>query len=208
MSLAYAVLGLLNYSPMTGYDLKKMFADSINFFWSAQTSQIYRELKTWEKKGCIVSAVQPSEKGPDKRIYKITEQGMDSLNNWLSAMPEEVDEDNRNAFLLRVFLLSQLGGEELAFQLQKRLKKYRRDLQNLKDVERKMQEYARMIGKEEEILFWKIALSRGFHDVQAHILWAEESLEYLENMPKKDLPKNRRSKRRQSDGGAATDRRR
>ncbi len=25
MSLSYAVLGLINYSPMTGYDLKKIF---------------------------------------------------------------------------------------------------------------------------------------------------------------------------------------
>ena len=179
MSLSYAVLGLLNYSPMTGYDLKKIFDDSINFFWSAQTSQIYRELKTWEKKGCIVSSVQPSEKGPEKRIYRITEQGINRLNNWLSDMPDDVDEDNRNAFLLRVFLLSQLGVEELVFQLKKRLKKYRRDQKNLKDVERKMQEYAHKIGKEEEINFWKIALSRGFHDVESHIHWAEESLEYL-----------------------------
>lgn len=191
MSLSYAVLGLINYSPMSGYDLKKIFDDSINFFWSAQTSQIYRELKIWEKKGCIISSVQPSEKGPDKRIYSITEQGTENLRNWLSDMPDEVDEDNRNAFLLRVFLLSQLEVEELVFQLKKRLKKYRKDLQNLKDVERKMQEYARMIGKEEEVHSWKIALSRGFHDVESHMHWAEESLEYLENLPKdKHNPSN------------------
>lgn len=187
MSLSYAVLSLINYKPMTGYDLKKLFDDSINFFWSAQTSQIYRELKTWEQKGCIVSTVQPSEKGPEKRIYRITEQGIESLTNWLSDMPDEVDEDNRNAFLLRLFLLSQLGVEELVFQLKKRLKKYRRDLKNLKDVEGKMQEYAHMIGKQEEVHFWKIILSRGFHDVESHIRWAEESLEYLENLPKDKL---------------------
>ncbi|MHB1042840.1 MAG: PadR family transcriptional regulator [Eubacteriales bacterium] len=184
MSLSYAILGLINYSPMTGYDLKKLFDDSINFFWSAQTSQIYRELKTWEKKGCIVSTVQPSEKGPDKRIYGITEQGIDCLKNWLSDMPDEVDEDNRNAFLLRVFLLSQLGVDELVFQIQKRLKKYRRDLLNLKAVESKMQAYAQTFGREDEVHFWKIILSRGYHDVESHIHWAEESLEYLEKLRK------------------------
>lgn len=40
MSLSYGLLGLLNYFPMSGYDLKKIFDDSINFFWAAQTSQI------------------------------------------------------------------------------------------------------------------------------------------------------------------------
>jgi DNA-binding PadR family transcriptional regulator len=169
---------------MTGYDLKKLFDDSINFFWSAQTSQIYRELKTWEKKGCIASTVQPSQKGPDKRIYSITEQGINCLENWLSDMPDEVDEDNRNAFLLRVFLLSQLGVDELVFQIQKRLKKYRRDLLSLKTVESKMQEYAQMFDREDEVYFWKITLSRGYHDVESHIHWAEESLEYLEKLRK------------------------
>jgi len=179
VSLSYAVLGLLNYSSMTGYDLKKLFDDSINFFWSAQTSQIYRELKSWEKKGCITSKVQINEKGPDKRIYSITDKGTEYLKNWLADMPDTVDEDNRNAFLLRVFLLSQIGGDELIFQIQKRLKKYQRDLHNLKAVENKMQEYAHMLGKENEVHYWKIVLSRGFHDVESHIHWAEESLAYL-----------------------------
>lgn len=185
MSLSYALLGLINYSPMTGYDLKKLFDDSINFFWSAQTSQIYRELKSWEKKGCITSKVQISEKGPDKRIYSITEKGIECLKSWLADMPDEVDEDNRNAFLLRVFLLSQMGVDELFFQIQKRLKKYQRDLQNLKAVESKMQEYAHMIGKEDEVHYWKIVLSRGFHDVESHIHWAEESLAYLGEIKEK-----------------------
>lgn len=50
MSLPHAILGLLNYMPMTGYDLKNFFDDSIDFFWSAQMSQIYRELKNLEKR--------------------------------------------------------------------------------------------------------------------------------------------------------------
>lgn len=185
MSLAYALLGLINYSPMSGYDLKKLFNDSINFFWSAQTSQIYRELKNWETKGCITSTVQPNEKGPDKRIYSITEKGVISLTNWLSDLPDEVDEDNRNAFLLRIFLLSQIGAQELIFQIQKRLKKYKRDLEKLKAVEGKMKEYAKMFGKEDAVHYWKIVLSRGFHDVESHIHWAEESLAYLKEIEKK-----------------------
>lgn len=131
-----------------------------------------------------MSRVQPSEIGPDKRIYSITEQGMESLRNWLSDMPDEVDEDNRNAFLLRIFLLSQMGVDELLFQIRKRLKKYKKDLQKLKAVESKMQEYARTFGREDEVHYWKIVLSRGFHDVESHINWAEESLRYLEDLSK------------------------
>jgi len=44
MSLEYAILGFLNYHPYTGYDLKKIFDNSVQHFWVADQSQIYRTL--------------------------------------------------------------------------------------------------------------------------------------------------------------------
>ena len=50
MSLTYGILGFLSYGSMTGYDLAKAFSCSVNFFWNAQTSQIYRELgRAWSQ---------------------------------------------------------------------------------------------------------------------------------------------------------------
>lgn len=48
--LKHGVLGLLNYADMTGYEIREIFNKSLNFFWQAQSSQIYRELRTLEKK--------------------------------------------------------------------------------------------------------------------------------------------------------------
>ena len=179
MSLPHAILGLLNYMPMSGYELKRFFDDSINFFWSAQTSQIYRELKQLEKKGQVSSREESSTKGPNKRIYSITKKGSSQLKEWLADVPDKIDEDNRNAFLLRVMLLSNLGAEELAAQIERRLEKYRKDLKALEAVEGSLQGYLRMTGKEEALVFWKITLRRGFHDVSSHIAWAEEALKAL-----------------------------
>ena len=39
--LKHGILGLLNYGSMTGYEINKIFKDSLNYFWDAQTSQIY-----------------------------------------------------------------------------------------------------------------------------------------------------------------------
>ncbi len=181
MSLPHAILGLLNYMPMSGYDLKKFFDDSVNFFWSAQMSQIYRELKVLEQKGYVSSKEEAGVKGPNKKIYSVTKKGISHLKEWLSDAPEKIDEDNRNAFLLRVMLLSNLGADELYFQIQKRLKKYRKDLKELKAVEEKLRYYLHLTGKEDQLLFWKITLSRGFHDVKSHIAWAEEALRELKN---------------------------
>ena len=80
MSLQYAVLGLLSYRQMTGYDLKKMFDESINNFWAASLSQIYRELGALEGKGYLTSVIEPQDDRPDKRIYSITEAGRAAFN--------------------------------------------------------------------------------------------------------------------------------
>ena len=42
MPLKHAILGLLNYAEMTGYNIDRYFKSSIAFFWHAQTSQIYK----------------------------------------------------------------------------------------------------------------------------------------------------------------------
>jgi len=187
MSLPHAILGLLNYYPMSGYDLKKFFNDSINFFYSAQMSQIYRDLKNLEKKGHVSSKEEPGVKGPNKRVYSITQSGVKSLKDWLTDVPEKIDEDNHNAFLLRVLLLSNLGAEELTLQIQNRLKKYKKDLKALQAVKGKLEHYLKLTGKENELLYWKIALNRGFHDVSSHIAWAEETLAEINNFNKEDI---------------------
>ncbi len=47
--LKHGTLGLLNYGNMTGYEIREIFNKSLNFFWQAQSSQIYRELHTLEE---------------------------------------------------------------------------------------------------------------------------------------------------------------
>ena len=53
MPLKHAILGLLNYHDMTGYDINRYFKSSIAFFWHAQTSQIYKELNNCLKENWV-----------------------------------------------------------------------------------------------------------------------------------------------------------
>lgn len=177
--LSYALLGFLSYAPMTGYDLKKILDDSINFFWVAQTSQIYRELKTLETEGYITSTLKPSEKGPDRREYKITESGAIQLKKWLSDL--HVEEKMRNEFMIHIFFSSQIGAEELYIQMSNKLKEYLKEQQILQVVADKIQDYAERFGKEEDSFYWKIVLSRGIHDVDAKVNWAKETLTLLKS---------------------------
>lgn len=180
MSLSYALLGFLNYAPLTGYDLKKILDDSTNFFWSAQTSQIYRELKALEKEGYIDSIVKPSEKGPDRREYRITESGVSHLKDWV--VEAHTDESMRNEFMIWLLFSSQISIDELYFQIQKKLKEYQKEYQMLMMVEKGIQEYAKMFGKEDEKFYWKMVIKRGFYDVEAKVRWAEDILKEIQIM--------------------------
>ncbi len=181
MSLSYGLLGLVNYFPMSGYDLKKIFNNSINFFWDAETSQIYRELKSLEKKGDIVSKMEFNKKGPNKRIYEITQQGKASLKKWLENPPDDIKEDQRDAFGIRILHSSLIGFNKLYPQFKIKLLAYQNELQQLDLVEQKLKEYLKRSGTKEHLPYWKIVLNRGRHLTKANILWAQETLIFLEN---------------------------
>jgi PadR family transcriptional regulator, regulatory protein AphA len=178
MSLSYAILGFLNYTPMSGYEIKKILDDSVNFFWIAQTSQIYRELKILETKEFITSEVQPSTKGPDKRVYTITNSGILHLKNWL--YEGHTKEIMRNEFMIWILFSSNIDKKELVFNLEKKLKEYKKEYQMLKLVQNKILEYAKMFAKEEDVFYWKLVLKRGCYDVEAKIRWLEESLKDIQ----------------------------
>ena len=44
MSIEHAILGLLSWRPMSGYDLKKIFEEASILYWSGNNNEIYRTL--------------------------------------------------------------------------------------------------------------------------------------------------------------------
>ena len=81
MPLKHAILGLLNYADMTGYDIDRYFKSSIAFFWYAQTSQIYKELNTLMKHHWVDSEIVYQSDKPNKKVFHITEEGKVELHH-------------------------------------------------------------------------------------------------------------------------------
>ena len=102
MSLHYGLLGLLSYHDSTGYDLTKIFESSLNNFWHAQSSQIYRELKRMEESGWVSSHNKIQKGRPNKRIYTITEIGKTEFKKWMAKTKLEF-ENYHNIMQLRIF---------------------------------------------------------------------------------------------------------
>ena len=78
--LKHGILGLLNYNEMTGYEIMEIFRDSLNYFWDAKTSQIYRELQGLEQKEYVNKTVVPQNGKPDKNVYSITATGQEDTD--------------------------------------------------------------------------------------------------------------------------------
>jgi len=88
MSLELAILGLLSLRPQTGYDIKKIFEDSPTLYWSGSNNQIYHTLVDLHQKGLVTREVQLQEDHPSRKIYTITQKGLDELKQWVKAVPE------------------------------------------------------------------------------------------------------------------------
>jgi len=185
LSLGNALLGLLNYRSMTGYDLKKTFDNTIDFFWSAQMSQIYRELNNLEQKGLVLSKIEAQEKRPDRKVYQLTEEGRNTFLNWLNKFPNQLSQNNRSRFLMRVFFSSKIKLDELSFEITRYKKEKENQLKYLEKVQQGINDYSKDKKYKTETFYWELILKKGNKDNSADIEWAEECLQLIEEKKQK-----------------------
>ncbi|KEO84606.1 PadR family transcriptional regulator [Tumebacillus flagellatus] len=102
MALRYAVLGLLSKEHLTGYDLTQKFHSHISHFWNAHHTQIYRELQKLEKEGLVSYDLVQQHERPDKKVYTLTDHGLQDLLGWMAEPPKPPS--MKNETLLRVSL--------------------------------------------------------------------------------------------------------
>ena len=111
MSIRYAILGLLSRQPLTGYDLKKLFAEAETLYWTGNNNQIYRTLVELHKAHLVTQVVHPQEDAPARKVYTITAAGQAALHAWLQTPPELPQV--RNPFMLQLTWADQLDDADL-----------------------------------------------------------------------------------------------
>jgi DNA-binding PadR family transcriptional regulator len=111
MSIQYAILGLLSWKPLTGYDLKKIIQESAFMYWSANNNQIYKSLIQLLNEGLATSETRHQESLPSKKVYTITDEGRKKLDEWVSSAPE-LPEFKKN-FLIQLAWAGSLEYEKL-----------------------------------------------------------------------------------------------
>ncbi|HEX2953042.1 MAG TPA: PadR family transcriptional regulator [Bacillota bacterium] len=188
MSLKHAILGLLSYEPMSGYDLNRIFKESINYFWNASVSQIYRDLSSLEEMGCVTFQIEPQEGRPDKKIYSVTEKGKSELEDWLKRFPDQLKTAYRDEFLVRVFFGARISPEELKYELRKLTRELQQGIEQLKSGREQIEGHERY--PDEDKFFWELTARLGYKSLVVFKEWAEESIQSIDEYYQKKSATN------------------
>jgi len=175
--LKHGILGLLNYGTMTGYEIMTVFRDSLHFFWSAQTSQIYRELQGLEEQGWVDKTPVAQQGKPDKKLYAITPAGREELRRWLAGSPPVLD--FRSPLLMRVFFLGEQSREDnirYFTQLQAFCREF---LQSMDTAQAHVGEYRAVLDDPGKAAYWEMTVDYGRRNMEMCLEWIQSCLDRL-----------------------------
>jgi PadR family transcriptional regulator AphA len=179
MSLEYAILGFLNYLPLSGYDLKKMFDTSVQHFWPADQSQIYRTLARLTEQGSVEMEVFHQDDRPDRKVYSITPSGQAQLQAWLKTMPPP--RPDHSSSLIQVFFCGQLSNQEILAKFETMAAMMKIVLLRYQQVPSQIDEYSHLVNSQRETFFWLLTLDLGLRSIRANLEWAENVIDMLKN---------------------------
>ncbi len=179
--LKYALLGFLNYRPMSGYDIEHWMEASTGHFWHAKISQVYTTLKQVEEQGLVKSHIEPQDGRPDRRVYMLTDAGRAVLTEWL-ATPIVEPEMKKDSLLLKIFFGLPAGKDALLTQLRLQLELHKRQKQVYESET--PQEMLRFLSDQPELtphaLMWDLTRRYGEQYESTYIQWLEEAIRIIE----------------------------
>lgn len=179
MSLEYGILGLLNYGRMSGYDIAKAFSSSLKFFWHAQNSHIYLELKKLEKKGYITGELIVQDDRPNKKLFNITDDGRKAFAEWLAEGSGTEPIQFKSAFIMKVFFAGNLSPEQSIGML----KEFRQNCLDFLEGMSEIPEAIDRYGANKDVshpLYWQMTAEFGYGFIRYCIDWAEHCIKKIE----------------------------
>ena len=169
-----AILGLLTWGPMTGYELKSTLESSVSNFWSESFGQIYPELRRLEQTGLVTSTSEGEETGKSRRRYAITEAGRGALKTWLAEPPKP--RPPRSELLLKIFFARQGNIEEIIAHVKETKYAY---MSKLATLEKKSEALKNKFQRNPALPFWLMTIRNGQVSYTAAIDWCNETIDEL-----------------------------
>jgi DNA-binding PadR family transcriptional regulator len=170
----FAVLGILTYGPMSGYDIRKVFQLGPGHFWRESYGQIYPILRKLLAESLVKQHVEQHDGRPPRKVYALTDKGHEALRDWLPVASER--QPPRNELLLKLFF----GRHAAKSANVNHLKQERAALEALHQQYSAIETHLRdRLKRDPDARFQLITLRFGLKTVLSQIEWCAESLKLL-----------------------------
>lgn len=177
MSLEYAILVSLRERAGSGYELARRFDKSIGYFWAASHQQIYRSLKRMVEAGWIDCDEVAQDKRPDKKVYRVSEDGAAELARWVGE-PATPTSNTRNDLSVKLRGASFGDTEAVIAELIRHREMHTERLDLYRTIQRRdFPSPGDLTGRE---LHQYLVLLGGLRAEQALLAWCEEAIQALE----------------------------
>ena len=174
----YVILAGLIRMPRSGYDLSRWMQRETSHYFAVGHNRIYPALSELERDGLVVHEVVPSDRGPERKVYSITEGGRDALLCWVDSPP--VERQVRDEQLVKVLCYGFLPTERALFRLEEVKAIHEEKLARYQGYRRGLEVELRE-GRisEETYLGTLLTLRRGIGAERSYVEWCEEAKEVL-----------------------------
>lgn len=175
------ILGLLLLQSRTIYQLRKRINEGLNLFYSCSMGSIQASIKKLLRNGYI-SISEKIEKGKLKKIYSITDSGIDYFNAWVNSPIDNVMA--KNPELSKIYFMG-FAGKEI------RIKIIEKQIDNLRkmcsDLEKICEEGELLLTEmqKNDIFYYQLQTARYGRDLlKFNMEWHSNLLKTIKEMEK------------------------
>jgi DNA-binding PadR family transcriptional regulator len=173
-TLDYVVLAGLVRKPRSGYDLTRWLGRETSHFFAVGHSSIYPALARMKREGLVRYEVVPSDQGPERKVYSLTEAGREALLSW--AGEPAAERQVRDEQLVKALCYGFLPEERALARLGEEKARHEEKLAQYEEFERDLEDLFREGGiSREAYLGTKLTLSRGLGVEKSYVEWCEEA---------------------------------
>jgi PadR family transcriptional regulator AphA len=173
-TLDYVILAGLIRKPRSGYDLTRWMERETSHFFAVGHSSIYPALARMEREGLVGHEVVPSEKGPERKVYSVSEAGREVLLAWAEEPPTE--RHMRDDQLVKALCYPYMPRGRALGRLEEEKARHEEKLTQYEGYERELENLFRDGGvSREAYLGTRLTLARGLGVERSYVEWCEEA---------------------------------
>lgn len=179
MALRHVLLTVLQQHEATGYEIIRDFDHALGFFWHASHQQVYRELGRLTREGLVDYQAIEQRSRPDKKRYRITDQGRQALIEWLAtpAAPRRFNDE----LLVKILGGELLGAERLLKEIEHHRGIQEDRLSTFLAIEAEHYRNRNLPELSMEYRLLYLPLRKGIKTTRAWLDWADEARTLLKD---------------------------